>query len=121
MSIGFFIFTNIAQASGSLLTIFSGIRAIFAIGEIFKAYQYKSLLGRAVLMSDKIQTLKSLIYVSSTELFQALPDNLQERKQALKSYYDEKIPEAQTHTCRALTRTRRQNNESSTQFRTRIL
>ncbi|NBO17536.1 MAG: hypothetical protein EBV07_01455 [Proteobacteria bacterium] len=46
-------------------------------------------------MSDKIQTLKSLIYVSSTELFQALPDNLQERKQALKSYYDEKIPEAQ--------------------------
>lgn len=88
-------FTDIAQVSGSLLTIFSGIRAVFAIGEIFKAYQYKSLLGRAVLMSDKIKALKSLIYVSSTELFEALPEDLQERKKALKSYYDKKIPEVE--------------------------
>lgn len=88
-------FTNIAHASGALLTIFSGIKAIFGIGEIYQAYQYKSLLGRAVLMSDKIEALKSLIYVTSKELEDALPQDLDEKKQALKRYYDQKIPEAE--------------------------
>lgn len=83
-------FGNIATAAGSLLAIFSGLRAIKAVGEFYKAYQYKSLLGRCVLVSDKMQALKSLVYVSDEELMADLTDPTQ-KKAYFKAYFDENI------------------------------
>lgn len=88
-------FGHVAIAAGSTLAIFSGLRAIKAIGEFYKVYQYKSLLGRCVLMSEKMEALRSMIYVSEKELF-ANPLDVASKKAFFKQYYDKKIVEAET-------------------------
>lgn len=94
-------FKKVGIGAGSALAIFSGLRAIKAIGEYYKAKQYKSLLGRCTLPSEKMAALKSLIFVSDEEI---LGDNkdLAEKKAYLSACFKKLMPEQEQEAMKLL-------------------